>query len=396
MHTRLRRSVWLVISGLLLVALVRMSAMAPLPSLAEDNAPGQAGPKRADGAASHVSPLAHLPLVLNGAGRSASLAEPLPLKRVAFWAYQIQGLEEEGAVDALAASCYDMLVLEPTRTDAESANFDTRGMVQRLKGSLANDGVHRKLVIAYVNIAEAEDWRWYWTWSQDWDCRPPKPRDWPSYILACDPDGWTGNYPVAYWQADWKDIIVYGRNRQPGPGRDYASALDELLLDGFDGIYLDWVEGYEDASVMAAARQAGVDSAAEMVELIREIRDYARSRQPGFLVVQQNAAALAGDHPELLGLIDAIAQEGVWYDGIATDDWEDAEGYDAPIEPDLTDYYTGHLQRYLDAGSPVFVCEYALRHAATAYANAYRHGYVPYVTRRSLGALTTTPPPAYE
>ena len=44
---------------------------------------------------------------------------PLPLDQIEFWGYQIQGIDDDGAIDALAASRHDMLVLEPTRTDAE-------------------------------------------------------------------------------------------------------------------------------------------------------------------------------------------------------------------------------------------------------------------------------------
>ena len=61
----------------------------------------------------------------------------------------------------------------------------------------------------------------------------------------------------------------------------------------------------------------------------------------------------------------------------------------------LTNYYIGYLNQYLNASVPVFNCEYALSYASTAYANAANKGYVPYVTRRSLSRLTTTPPPGY-
>jgi hypothetical protein len=61
----------------------------------------------------------------------------------------------------------------------------------------------------------------------------------------------------------------------------------------------------------------------------------------------------------------------------------------------LTIYYIGYLDEYLDGGVPVFDCEYALVYAEAAYANAINRGYVPYVTRRSLARLTTTPPPGY-
>ena len=43
----------------------------------------------------------------------------------------------------------------------------------------------------------------------------------------------------------------------------------------------------------------------------------------------------------------------------------------------------------------MFACEYALSSASDAYQKASAHGFIPYVTRRSLGALTTTPPPGY-
>jgi len=94
-------------------------------------------------------------------------------------------------------------------------------------------------------------------------------------------------------------------------------------------------------------------------------------------------------------VIDAIAQEAVWYDGDATDDWGDPDGYDWPNDSDLINYYIGYLEQYLDRDLPVFDCEYALSYADTAYANSLNRGYVPYATRRSLSRLTTTPPPGY-
>ena len=322
---------------------------------------------------------------------------PVPLWEVTYWAYQLQDLSVPGAVDALVNSHYDMLVLEPTRTDWSSDDryFDTSSMVSRIKGSVGSDGRHRKLVLAYVDIGEAEDWRWYWTWSQGWSCRGEPPADWPEYILACDPDGWEGNYPVAYWTAAWKEILLYGVDEGTQPGRDYESVVAQIVQDGFDGIYLDWVEAYEDPGVAAAAQKAGLDPAEEMVALIGEIRDYATAASPGFQVVQQNAAALIDEHPGLLTVIDGIAQEAVWFDGNATDDWADPDGYDLEAEQDLTSYYLGYLTQYVEAGLPVFNCEYALECADEAYARSRAAGLIPYVTRSSLSRLTTTVPPDY-
>ena len=171
--------------------------------------------------------------------------------------------------------------------------------------------------------------------------------------------------------------------------------IDEAIRDGFDGIYLDWVEGFENEAVIAAADVAGVDPAQEMIAFMQEMRVYAEARHPGFLIIQQNAAALMDDHPELFTVIDAIAQEGIWYDGDATDDWNNPDGYDVPVDPTLTAEYIGLLDPFLAAGLPVFDVEYALANASAAYANAAAHGYTACATRRSLSRLTTTPPPGY-
>jgi cysteinyl-tRNA synthetase len=268
-------------------------------------------------------------------------------------------------------------------------------MVSRLKASMGHDGQTRKLVIAYVDIGEAEDWRWYWTWSTEWEPGQPFPGDWPDFIVGADPDGWVGNYPVAYWDEAWQDIMIYGQNTGTDPSRDYVSAVDELIIDGFDGIYLDWVEAFEDASVIQAAQAEGVDPEQEMIQFISDIRTYARQRNPDFLVIQQNAGALSEGRPSLYTVIDAIAQEEIWFGGVATDDWNDPDGYDLPIDATLTAEYLSHLSRFEQAGLPVFCCEYALANADTGYANAAANNIIPYCTRRSLSQLTTTPPPGY-
>jgi cysteinyl-tRNA synthetase len=333
----------------------------------------------------------------NGGNGEPTTDEPLPLSEVQYWAYQIQDLGATGAVDKLAKTHYDMLVLEPTRTDwsSDDKNFDTAGMVQKLQNTAASDNEHRKLIIAYIDIGEAEDWRWYWTWSTEWEPNTPRPSDWPDYILTHDPDGWTGNYPVAYWDVRWKDLVMYGDNQNSNPYGNYTSIIDEVLKDGFDGIYLDWVEGFENTEVIKEAQKLGLDPAAEMIQFIREMREYSTARNPDFIIIQQNAAALCDGHTELFAEIDAIAQEAIWFDGDAFDEWDAEDGYDSLNDQDLVDYYLEYLDQYLDADIPVFDCEYALDDADTAYQNAYDKGYVPYCTRRSLSKLTTTPPPDY-
>ncbi|MBI4864513.1 MAG: hypothetical protein HY815_30285 [Candidatus Riflebacteria bacterium] len=50
------------------------------------------------------------------------------------------------------------------------------------------------------------------------------------------------NYPVAYWRHPWQSIWLGGKGT--------VQALARL---GFDGVYLDWAEAYDDPQVCAAA-----------------------------------------------------------------------------------------------------------------------------------------------
>ena len=324
-----------------------------------------------------------------GEGDGAAV-RPVALDEVRFWAYQIQGIDNEGAVDALVASAYDLLVLDPTRSDRELADFDTAGMVERLKKSEGSAPGTGKIVVAYVDIGEAEDWRTYW--QADWVAPSEGQVGDPDFLLTIDPDGWSGNYPVAFWDERWKDIMIY----------DADSVLQQVLDDGFDGIYMDWVEAYSDVTLMAAAEAEGLDPKEEMIDFIREIGEYAREQNPDFYVIPQNSSEIAFEvEDEYFALIDAIGQEQIYFDGDADTDWGDPNAGDARV-PDEGDgysrqFYEETLQPYLDAGKPVFSVDYAQDsdNAAEAYANATANGYVPYVSLRPLDRLTNTPPPGY-
>jgi cysteinyl-tRNA synthetase len=322
---------------------------------------------------------------------------PLPLSGIRYWAYQIQALDTVGAVDALANSRYDMIVVDPTVTHDYS--FNARNMVQKIKASKASDGTHRKLVIAYIDIGQAEEWRWYWdghtTYEHLGACQPSyisQIQMWAPWVVACDPDGWAGNYPVAYWHSDWKDVVIYGTTLGSHLGLYFNSLLDEVIQDGFDGIYLDWVEAWEMTEVQQRAQNEGKNPGQEMLTFIQEMRAYGKLYNPNFLVIQQNSSELINEVgvTALKTAVDAIAQEGVWWEGDASDNWNDPNGYDQPSG--FENYYLPRLRLYKTSGLPVFVCEYAVSKASDAYQKARAEGFIAYATRRSLSQLTTTPP----
>jgi len=301
---------------------------------------------------------------------------PAPLSGVRSWAYQIQGLEENGAVTALVDSPYDLVVIEPTRTIIESEGFDTAGLVRALHE-------RGKLVLAYIDIGEAEDYRTYW--AGEWEAPTEDEPGAPDFLVTVDPDGWSGNYPVAYWDERWKDIVIYGG----------GSMLSQVLADGFDGVYLDWIEAYAEEHVAAAAKEADVDPAEEMVTFVREIAEYGRAGRPGFLVLPQNGAELARERPEYLRVIDGLAQEGLTLRGEADTEWSDPDSGDIPVPHEDREYLHELFELYKGADLPIFCADYALEpdKVALAYANAAEAGCLGYVSQTPLSRLTDTPFP---
>lgn len=122
-------------------------------------------------------------------------------------------------VEALEATNYDILIIdlffnEEILTADEIALLKTK-----------NNGA-RRLVISYVSIGEAEDYRYYW--NDVWKNNPPA---W----LEKENSSWAGNYKVRYWDDNWKDII-YGSS---------DAYIDKIIEAGFDGAYLDIIDGFE-------------------------------------------------------------------------------------------------------------------------------------------------------
>lgn len=293
----------------------------------------------------------------------------LPLGQVKYWAYQIQN--HYANPQALADSHYDLLVVDQARSISDLQDYDDAALVAKLQSSSNHLG-GKKLVICYIDIGEAEDYRWYW--QSGWGVGNP------AWITGADPDGWTGNYPVKFWDPQWKAIVL--------------SYVDRILADGYDGIYMDWLEAYDFEPVIAAGQAEGKDPATEMAKFVREISEYAKAKKPGFLVIGQNGTPL-GAHADYLNAIDAQAQEHVWFYGEtggapgdlatpATGDWSTAG-------------YLDRLAVFQNAGKPIFTCDYATQGAnvQTCYSEAAQRGFVEYVTTVELDVLTTTPPPGY-
>ena len=214
------------------------------------------------------------------------------LADVTRWFYMIDVNLETAMVERVAASEYDMVVLDFIPSEQNNTDYPISDIVAQL-----HDAPHPKLVMAYIDIGQAEEFRTYW--QPGWGIGQPE------WILGADPDGWEGNFPVAYWYDEWREIWL---------GKE--GYLQAILNAGFDGVYLDWVEAYSNEAVVTFAQQEDTNARQEMIWWVGDIADFGRTRRPGFTVIAQNAAELA-EHDDYLAIIDAIAQEQVWFDGAA-------------------------------------------------------------------------------
>jgi cysteinyl-tRNA synthetase len=310
------------------------------------------------------------------------------LAGVTSWGYQLQQLD----VNQASAAPHDLIVVDETLVGSGTGKA-SGGDLARLKRK--PDG-QRRLVLSYLSIGEAEDYRGYWR--AGWVApaasstrtggiaehhtvggapgraqlrlsmaEPDKPLYHPTSAappwLGTENAEWRGNFGVRFWHPDWKAIVLGNRD----------AALDRIIAAGFDGVYLDRADVYNHW------KREHPTAKADMVTFIAEIAAYARLHKPGFLVMMQNAEELLSNQ-HLRDALDGVAKEDLLF-GVSA---EGRENSAADIEASL-----GYLRLARNDGLPVLVIEYL--HDQDAVAKARRRieaeGFVPYFGPRLLNSL---------
>jgi cysteinyl-tRNA synthetase len=123
-------------------------------------------------------------------------------------------------IQSVTATNYDLIIMDLFFLDGTEF---TAAEVAQLRAK-ANGG--ERLVVCYMSIGEAEDYRYYW--KSDWNTNKP------SWLDKENPD-WAGNFKVKYWDKDWQSIM-YGNSN---------SYLQKVLDADFDGVYLDIIDAFE-------------------------------------------------------------------------------------------------------------------------------------------------------
>ena len=304
------------------------------------------------------------------------------------WGYQLQGLD----VASAGRSPFDLLVVDETLDGAKRP--ERRAEV--LKSLKRKPDGTRRLVLAYLSIGEAEDYRRYW--NKAWVGVPPPPAlaspvaEAPSLagtsaharpLTGAPPSGkplrqptaaapawlgdengdWRGNFRVRFWDESWQALMLGSE----------GAALDRLIAEGFDGVYLDRADVYQ----LWSKERPGAKS--DMTSLVQRLSEHARARAPGFMIVMQNAEELLGSG-RIRAALDAVAKEDLLF-GIDGSDRANSEG-DVAASLKL-------LKKAQQAGLPVLVVEYVkeTRTVAAARAKLAGEGFVPYFAPRALDHL---------
>jgi len=127
--------------------------------------------------------------------------------------------DKENFLNAIKETNYDVFIIDLFYKDQELTPSDIQSLKMKKNGGF-------RLIIAYMSIGEAEDYRYYW--QNDWKTNKPS---W----LEKENLNWPGNYKVRYWDNNWQNIIFGNDN----------SYLKKIIDSGFDGVYLDIIDAFK-------------------------------------------------------------------------------------------------------------------------------------------------------
>ncbi len=252
------------------------------------------------------------------------------------------------------------------RLDRARCTFDTETSWERADLDAIRRWRPGRKVIAYISIGEAEDYRPYWR--KEWGAKGQLTTLAPAWLGKENPE-WKGNYRVRYWHAEWQKLML--------------AAVDDAMARGFDGVYLDIVDGFEtfeqdgkqyiDDRVNPETKQS---YRRDMVDWVKAIAARAHAKNPAALVIPQNGSQLLA-HADFLEAISAIGIEDLFTDG-------------NKLQPKShTKEVLGYLKKMTAAKRPVLVIEYPKSADGQALSKklATENGLVWLVTDRQLKTL---------
>jgi cysteinyl-tRNA synthetase, unknown class len=282
-------------------------------------------------------------------------------QNVAGWSFNINN----AALESLLQNDSKFLVIDYSQDGTEARRYSASDIA----------ALHQKdkEAVSYLSIGEAEEYRYYY--QSSWKTNPP------SWMGKENPS-WPGNIKVKFWDPEWQKIMF--------------NYLDKIIDNGFDGIYLDIVDGYDywsDPNNGEGLVLDRADAASRMIDFIGKLTEYARVQRgkPDFYIIPQNGEELLRFDKDgsFLKNISAVGVEDLYFDETSSN------------SSDSINYRTTDLNKVTAAGKPVLVIDYVddgsgyqgnnkLR-IDSFWGKATNAGYTPQISSVDRALLTYSP-----
>lgn len=279
-----------------------------------------------------------------------------PLLKAKSWYYHLDKID----IEQMRQSTADLIVMDHAREGGREALTPWQLALMKSKP----DGSKRSAVIAYISVGEAEDYRWYWKpeWSD-----PAKKASKPAWLGESN-CAWPDNYAVQFWHPGWKQLVFGGPE----------SFIGRIIKAGFDGVYLDRVDIYDQYAKDRPSAKA------DMIQFVRELAAASRVMKPDFLIIAQNGEDLLTDK-RYRRVIDGLGKEDL-LNGLG--------GTGVPNSQTDIDWSYDRIKILLADYKPVFAVEYLVtrEQIADARGDLRLRGIVPTFAHRNLDGSDPTMP----
>ncbi len=282
-----------------------------------------------------------------------------PLLAAQSWYYHLDLIH----VPTIQKSNADLVVMDY----ATNQGRDPLPKDEVAKVKVRSDG-RKRLVVAYLSVGESETYRFYW--NKAWEASNATRPAW----LVAPNCAWPGAWSIRFWDPGWKDIVYRGA----------TSYLKRIIDAGFDGVYLDRVDIFDQFTRKKGRDGVPADPEAEMVQFVLELAETARRLKPGFLIIPQNGEPLLA-HKAYRRAIDGLGKEDLLHGHSGTGE----RNPDADIK-----WSHDLLKRLLADHKPVFAVEYLVTRESIAYTTLELTtlGLIPTFQDRSLDGSNPTMP----
>ena len=259
-----------------------------------------------------------------------------PLDGVNSWLYHLGNVDAAEAA-RIGANNAGLVIVDYAHDGASGTVAETPAELDVMRGG------KDKLIVSYLSIGEAEDYRPYW--QSSWNTNPP------DFLSASNPE-WPDNFKVKYWDTQWQAIIF-----------DY---VDKIVASGFNGVYMDIIDAYQYWEGINPV--PGMNYAQEMADFVAAIKAHAEQRLAAlgdtrdFVIMGQNGEELL-DNPTYLNALDGVGKEDLrfYY----------PNGSEGSFKPVPDGWWSGskpYLELAEAAGVQVFVVEYMTQARQSQYA----------------------------